>query len=172
MKILQLCPRVPFPPVDGGTLGVYNMAKALDKQGAQIKMLAFNTSKHFVNVNDLPGEFVKTFQIETVYLDNQPRIFSAVKNLFSNQSYHISRFISNDFKNALIKILQNEQFDIIQLDYLMMAAYIEVIRKYSKAKLIYRAHNIEYRIWKRLAESETNFIKRKYYSLISMKIEV
>lgn len=171
MKILQLCPRVPFPPVDGGTLGLYNMAKALNLQGARVKMLAFNTSKHLVNVKELPDEFVKTFQIETVYLDNRPTIFSAVKNLFSNQSYHISRFVSKDFENALIKILRNEQFDIIQLDYLMMAAYIDVIRKYSKAKLIYRAHNIEYRIWNRLAESEKNFIKRKYLMLLAERLK-
>ncbi len=171
MKILQLCPRVPFPPVDGGTLGLYNMAKALNMQGAQVKMLAFNTSKHYVDVKSLPEELVSTFQMETVYLDNRPTIFSAIKNLFSNQSYHISRFVSKDFENDLIKILQKEQFDIIQLDYLMMAAYIDVIRKYSKAKLIYRAHNIEYRIWKRLAESEKNFIKQKYLTLLAERLK-
>lgn len=171
MKILQLCPRVPFPPVDGGLLGLYNMAKALHLQGANVKMLAFNTSKHFVNIKEVPEDFVKTYQLETVYLDNNLSLFSAFKNLFSKQSYHITRFISKDFENALIKILENENFDIIQLDYLTMAVYIDVIRKYSKAKLIYRAHNIEYRIWKRLAESENNFFKRWYLKLLAERLK-
>ncbi len=171
VKILQLCPRVPFPPVDGGLLGLYNMAKALHHQGAKVKMLAFNTSKHFVNIKDVPDEFVKTYQLETVYLDNNISIFSALKNLFSKQSYHISRFISEDFAKALIAILEKENFDIIQLDYLTMAVYIDVIRKHSKAKLIYRAHNVEYRIWERLAESENNFVKRWYLKLLAKRLK-
>ena len=160
MKILQLCPRVPFPPVDGGLLGLYNMAKALHHQGAEVKMLAFNTSKHFVNIKDVHDDFVKTYQLETVYLDNNLSILSAFKNLFSKQSYNISRFISTDFENSLISIFEKENFDIIQLDYLTMAVYIDVIRKHTNAKLIYRAHNVEYRIWERLAESEKNIVKR------------
>lgn len=171
MKILQLCPRVPFPPVDGGTLGLYNLSKALHLQHAEITVLAFNTSKHFVKDDQISEEYLTTHHFHKVYLDNRPTVFSAFINLFSNQSYHISRFVTKDFEDALIQILKTNSFDIIQLDYVVMAAYIDVIRKHSKAKLVLRAHNVEYRIWKRLAESETNFIKRQYLFLLANRLE-
>jgi glycosyltransferase involved in cell wall biosynthesis len=43
-----------------------------------------------------------------------------------------------------------------------MATYLDVIRKYSKAPVILRAHNIEHKIWQRIAENCPNPFKRIY----------
>ena len=171
MKILQLCPRIPYPPVDGGTLGLYNLSKALYLQNAEITVLAFNTSKHFVKDDQISAEYLSTHHLHQVYLDNRPTVLSAIINLFSNQSYHISRFITKDFEEKLVSLLKSNSFDIIQVDYLVMAAYIDVIRKHSNAKVVLRAHNVEYRIWKRLAEIEANILKRKYLFILAKRLQ-
>jgi glycosyltransferase involved in cell wall biosynthesis len=77
---------------------------------------------------------------------------SALLNLmFSRKPYNAVRFISKTFEDELIKVLHENDFDIIQLEGLYVCPYIPVIRENSKAKIIYRAHNIEHEIWSRTA---------------------
>ena len=115
MKILQLCPRLPYPPVDGGTIAMYNLSNSLVDNGAEVKVLAFNTSKHFTAEKDIDVAYASTHRLETVYLDNKIKIKNAFLNLLTNESYHITRFRSVEFSKKLKVILQNGKFDIVQL---------------------------------------------------------
>ena len=162
MKILLLCNRLPFPASDGGSIAISNMAYSLIAQGNQIKILAFNTSKHHIQQNQLPQEVIENFNPTTVDLDNSVKMIGALKCLISGKSYHVERFISTAFQNKLQEILQAENFDIIQLESLYLAPYAPVIRKYSSATLVMRAHNAEFKIWERLAET-TPFGPKKWY---------
>lgn len=170
MKILQLCPRLPFPPVDGGTIGMYNLSNALVDQGAEVKVLAFNTSKHFLDEKSIDPAYAATHHLETVYLDNHLKVKDAFLNLFNKESYHISRFKSQQFSEKLKQVLSKEKFDIVQLDYLPMALYIEEIRQNTNAKIVLRAHNVENRIWKRLAAEEKNILKKWYLNILSNRL--
>ena len=89
-------------------------------------------------------------------------MFEAFKNLFSNESYHVKRFISEDFKNRLIEVLEAEKFDIVQLEMIYMAPYIDTIREHSNAKIVMRMHNVEHKIWERIAKKTVFFAKRWY----------
>ncbi|MBK6282871.1 MAG: hypothetical protein IPF54_09580 [Draconibacterium sp.] len=71
--------------------------------------------------------------------------------LFSKRPYNATRFISNTFARELQKVLRENDFDVVQLEGLYVCPYIPLIRKNSKAKIIYRAHNIEHEIWSRTA---------------------
>ena len=46
MHILLLCPRVPFPPHDGGAIAMYDVAAGLARAGHRVTVLAINTPKH------------------------------------------------------------------------------------------------------------------------------
>ena len=86
----------------------------------------------------------------------------ALKNLFSDKSYHVERFISEEFREKLIKILKKDRYDIVQLEMIYMAPYIETIRANSKALIVLRAHNVEHLIWDRIAK-KTSFLPKKWY---------
>ena len=51
-----------------------------------------------------------------------------------------------------------------------MCAYIPLIRKCSHAKIAYRAHNVEFEIWKRLAIETKNFAKRLYLKNLAKRV--
>jgi len=108
--------------------------------------------------------------IETVYIDTSLKVWDAFANLFSSESYHIKRFISEDFKNKLITILKNDNFDIIQLESLFVTPYIDCIRKYSNAKVVLRAHNVEFEIWERLTTVCKNPLKKAYLKLLTKRL--
>jgi glycosyltransferase involved in cell wall biosynthesis len=171
MKVLQLCPRIPYPPVDGGTIGMYNLSTALLDMGIEVKVLAFNTKKHFIPEEKIDRRYAATHKLEWVYLDNSIDPVKALINVFSNRSYNISRFYSHEYAEKLRSILSSTQYDVVQIDYLTMTLYIDDIRAVSDARIILRAHNVEHRIWKRLAAEERNPLKKFYLGILARQLQ-
>ena len=162
MKILQLCKKFPFPVKDGESIAVTYLSQALAEQGCEISLLCFNTSKHYVDVDRIPDSFDHYQEIRTVQLDNELSSWDAFKNLFSSKSYHVSRFESNEFATELQSMLQENDYDVIQLETLYLAPYVPVIRKHSDAMVVMRAHNVEHEIWERLQQN-IKFLPKKWY---------
>src|SRR5215467_11561534 len=92
MKILQLCIRVPYPPADGGTIAMHSLGQSLIRQGAEVKILAMNTSRHYVKPDSLPDSYKTKTKIEAVDMDTRLKPWAAFKNLFTDESYNIKRF--------------------------------------------------------------------------------
>src|SRR5690606_39924466 len=55
--------------------------------------------------------------------------------------------------------------DVVQLEGVFMASYIPIIRQYSKAKIVLRAHNVEFIIWERFLSTSSIFIKNQYLKI-------
>jgi len=172
MNILQLTNKMPYPAKDGGAIATLNLSKGFINAGAKLTILTMNTAKHFFDEKDLPTELTDKITFETVYVEASINAKDALKNLFfSKLPYNAVRFIDNNYKNKLINILKSEEFDIVQLEGIYLAPYIDTIKKYSTAKISLRAHNIEYEIWKRVSANETNPIKKKYLKVLSNRIK-
>ncbi|MDF2434248.1 MAG: polysaccharide biosynthesis protein PslH, partial [Mucilaginibacter sp.] len=58
-----------------------------------------------------------------------------------------------------------------QFEGLFMSLYLSAIRKNSKAKLIYRLHNIENQIWQRLSLQKTDPFKKSYLKMHAKRIK-
>lgn len=162
MKILQLCKKFPYPLKDGESIAVTTLGRALNELGCEVTLLAMNTSKHYCDLEQLPTNFNHYKSIHTADVDNQIKPIAAFRNLFSKNSYHIERFISVDFDNTLRTLLEKETYDVVQLETLYLAPYIPTIRKYSKALIALRSHNVEHEIWERIT-TNTSFLPKKWY---------
>ncbi len=171
MKILQLCKKFPYPLKDGESIAVTSLSKALCDLGCEMTLLAMNTQKHYFDLNQLPEDFKHYEQIFTVELDNRLRVTDAVKNLFSSESYHISRFISGAFSRKLKEVLQHQDFDVIQLETLYLAPYIPLIQQHSDAIISMRAHNVEHEIWDRITNNTKVFYKKWYLRHLTAKLK-
>lgn len=171
MRILQVTNKVPYPVKDGGAIACMNLTRGFSLLGHQVTVLAMNTEKHHINIDEIP-EPVK--DLADFYLVDVPASVSFISSFlnlfFSNQPYNAVRFISRIFKAELIKLLKNNQFDIIQLEGLYVCPYIPVIREYSSAKIVYRAHNIEHEIWQRTV-ALTKGWKKLYIKNLSKRIK-
>ena len=95
MKILQISKKFPIPKLDGETIAIIEMGKALIAQGCEVSLLTMNTSRHFNNqdINDIKA-LSHYKSVHAVPVDNEIKFVEALSNLFSSDSYHISRFIS------------------------------------------------------------------------------
>jgi len=172
MKILQICNKPPFPPNDGGSIAMNNITYGLLEEACQVKVISLNTKKHFVDIASLPDDYKQKTQIELVNVDTGINPFDAFINLvFTRRSYNLSRFEQPVFEQRLAALLKNEEFDVVIVESVFMNYYTQVIREHSKAKILLRAHNVEFVIWQRLAEEEKNFIKKKYLEILAGRLK-
>ena len=139
--------------------------------GHHVKVLAINSPKYNVKDSDIPEEYKKKTGIELIDVDLDVKPIKAFLNLFTRKSYHVERFISKTFKARLAEVLQKEQFDVVQLEMLYMAPYIETIREHSKAVVVLRAHNVEHKIWERIANETKFFVKRWYINHLAKTLK-
>ena len=130
--------------------------------GHQVKILAINSEKFNVKESDIPEEYKKKTGIELIDVDLHVKPIKAFSNLFTKKSYPVERFISKEFRERLVDVLEKEQFDVVQLEMLYMCPYVEDIRVHSKAIIVLRAHNVEHKIWERIAK-ETKFTVKRWY---------
>lgn len=171
MNILQLCNKVPFPPKDGGCIAMNSLTQGLINEGHSVKVLAINTKKHFIDIEKISDNYRSKTNIEAVFIDTGIKISDAFFNLFTNKSYNIERFYSINFEKKLIEILKSETFDIIQVEGLYVSMYVDIIRKYSKAKIVLRAHNVEYKLWENAMQLAKNPLKKAYLNILAKRLK-
>lgn len=162
MKILQLCKKFPYPIKDGEAIAINGLSKSLHLLGGDVTLLAMNTSRHYFSDSKEEAPLSHYKQVFAVDVDNRIKPWEAFQNLFSRDSYHITRFVSESFAGQLKQLLQNQKFDVVQLETLYLAPYIPLIRRYSDAVIALRAHNVEHEIWHRITEN-TRFAPKKWY---------
>lgn len=171
MRVLQICNKAPYPPNDGSSIAIYNMGEGFISNNVQLHVLTINTKKHFKPDDQIPIEYKEKSHYKSVYRDASVTPWGAFGNLFSSQSYFVSRFCFSEFEKALMKTLKNNVFDVIQLEGLFVAPYIDTIRKYSQAKIVLRAHNVEFLIWERHLAHEKSVLKKWYLSLQTSRLK-
>ncbi len=170
MKILVIGNRFPWPLHDGGALATFQMLKAMAFEGHEVSYFSLNTQKHFVDDKTLLDRFsfckYYSFQINTSITP-----WKAFLNLLSNRSFHLQRFESELANEQLGKLLQSDQFDLVQIEGLYSAGFLSTLRKYFTGHISYRAHNLENQIWYRLAKETSNVIKRVYLEIQAKRLE-
>lgn len=158
----MLCNKSPYPAGEGGPMAMNSIVRGLINAGHRVKILAVNSEKYHIKEKDIPASYKKETGIELIDVDLRIKPMAAFKNLFSDKSYHVERFISDGFKKRLVEILKKDKYDIVQLEMIYMAPYIDTIRENSDAIIVLRAHNVEHLIWDRIA-AKTRFWPKKWY---------
>lgn len=129
-------------------------------QVTQVHYHTLATAKHPFEPEAFPVNeklCVKHYPIRT-----NVTLVGAAVSLLKQESYNLKRFKDQAILQKLQKELKNATFDFVIFESLFAAVYARELRPYSKAKFIYRAHNIEHQIWKDLAV-HTKFILKKWY---------
>ena len=171
MRILIIANKVPYPPKDGGSIATLTLAKHFSYLGHQVEVLAMNTSKHYFNLDQLPSELSDHIKFIGVDTEAPISVIGALNNLFfSEKSYIAERFYTQEFRDKLEELFKESDYDIIQLEGSYMGMYVSDIQKNSRAKIIMRAHNLEYEIWERTAKN-SSILKKYYFSNLAQRIK-
>lgn len=175
MHVLQVCPRVPYPPHDGGAIAMYGVAAGLAAAGHRVTVLAANTPKHHQPADAL-AHLGPNVRLVAVDVDTDLSPWKALRNLlFSGLPYNVERFISPALADALLQLLRTETFDVVQIEGTFVAWYAGLLGRRPGAALagpplVLRAHNVEHTIWQMLAGRARNPLKKWYLEKLAARL--
>jgi glycosyltransferase involved in cell wall biosynthesis len=170
MKILYITHRVPFPPQGGYPIVVYNSIKGALSEGAEVTLFSLNISKHYVPIRNLKDPLLEKISFVTCSINIDVNAWDELRNIVSKRSLNVFRYFKGAGISQLKSILRKKNFDIIQFEGLFVGPYLPLVRQNSHAKIVYRAHNIEYQIWEHQVFSERSPLRRLYLSYKSSKL--
>jgi glycosyltransferase involved in cell wall biosynthesis len=170
VRVLLIAHKNPYPPDDGGKMGIYTMIDGLLSNNIQLDVLLMNPTKIF---RPLEKSLVpkKINYIDAITIDTNIKILTLIYNLFfQKESYFVTRFIDKNFEKKLEEILTKNNYDIVQLESVFSAVYLPLIKQYSN-KIVLRAHNIEHQIWEKVCYYERNIFKKWYLKIQTKRLK-
>ena len=166
-NILIISHKPPYPKVDGGSIAIAQVLEAVLEQGCHVTFLCMETDKH-PSQNSITNT---NLNFKAIYVNTKLKIASALTNMFTKQSYILSRFNQNVFRKALKKILKKQTFDTILFESLFTSSFLNTVNEHSNAKKLYRAHNIEHHIWLQQSNQKKNIFKRWYLKIQAKRLK-
>lgn len=171
MKILILSHRVPFPQNGGYAIVVANTIKGLVNEGHDVSLVALNAKRNS-HASSLPDEdLMGKINYRAYDIDTTVTVLGVATNLFKKTSFNVDRYYDPEFETLLVREVRSTEYDIIQFEGLFVSLYMPAVRKHSKARLIYRAHNIENQIWWRLSQQKIDPFKKSYLRMHARRIK-
>jgi len=168
MNILQLSPQVPFPPTDGGKIGIYNIYKSFVELGCKVTLVAFTNTDVS---NETQNKYVHRNTIFLpIILDSRNTKFRIFKHFIFNQSLYIEKHYNKNLISIIESKIDLNQIDIIHADHSNMAKLgLEIGRKYN-IPVGLRLHNVEYIIWKRYYDELKFYDPKRFFILQQYKL--
>ena len=168
MRVLQLCPKPLFAPMDGGKIAMIDIAEGLRENGVEVIQWMIHTHFH-----QFPLELKSTenTQIQKSFIDTSIHWQDALLNLFKTQSYNIQRFNNKKANDELMAVIEKFQPQIIQAESIFCLTALEEIKRKFNIPVVLRAHNVEHQIWKRIAAATQNPLKKWYLNFLSKRLK-
>jgi glycosyltransferase involved in cell wall biosynthesis len=166
VKVLQLTHRLPVPPVDGGKKGILGFVRQystrLGPENLALMCLA-PIEEAGTDLSELKA-LASICQVSYGQFRNRP--FGVLRNSLLERRipYNMEKYISTEYLEKLQRLVEIFQPDVIHCDHLHTAWYAAQIRRYRPdILLVLREHNVESTIIGRLADRESNPLKRAVF---------
>jgi glycosyltransferase involved in cell wall biosynthesis len=155
MKILQIAPQVPYPLIDGGKIGIFNIMKYVARRGNKVDFAAYCSDDNVLRYRDMFEQFCC---FNFIQHNTKNNLLGLVKNIFSRVPYNFEKYQSRAMKQFLLEYFRNNDVDVVHVDHAHMAWVVDVIRPLTKAKIVLREHNFELKIMRRFYRGQKNII--------------
>jgi glycosyltransferase involved in cell wall biosynthesis len=160
MRILQLTPRLSYPPSDGGRVVMLQIATAMQRLGADVRILSLNPKKQHADL-ETAQQALAPIPVDAIDIDTLDLPRSVRRGLMSRGlPMLVARFFSQQFRRELRALLQASDVDVVQIESPFLLLYVPYIRAYSRAVIVLRSLNVEFRILEQEAAREKHRLFR------------
>lgn len=167
MRILLLTGGLPYPPASGGAIRTYGIIHGLHNAGHEVALLSFHDDD--TTPASTPLAELCT-HIDTAPLPRRAYRERLLDLALSGQPDLARRLDSDVFRQKLMRLLSENQFDLVQFEGLETADYLPLVRQLQpNAKLCYDAFNAEYmlqRVISQVDRREARRLPAAVYSLV------
>lgn len=140
------------------------LTQSLAESGEDVEVLSLNPRKH-------RGNPVGPVPIHAVDIDTSRRFVPAFRAMTSSTPLIVGRFVSSEFRDALRATLRRFNPDIVQIESPFLLPYAAMVRAESRARVVLRSLNVEFRIWEGLARIERRSLRRLVLQRIASSLK-
>ncbi len=169
MRILQLCHRVPWPPIDGGRIAMGQVTQGLRALGHDVTVVALNPSKSASDPSTAATALGVPLHSLPISLDPTP--WGALAAGVQRQPYAMTRFRSRQLGPLVHRLQEERAFDLIWLEGIYQAPDACAVATAMQLPIVMRAHNVEAQVWAGHARLARNGFERSYYRLQAKQVE-
>ncbi len=176
-RILYFAPKECWPPSTGAQLRNFYLARELAAGGERVTYLGFSDEKaraeqkdsyQFENRNPV-GEWCE--DLITIPLESSYSVGKLARGLIGKTPLPILNYTTPAMQQKLAQVLDEKDFDIVQVEGLHLADYLPILRAArSKPKLICDWHNVESELMQRYGEQETSLPRRVYARMTAKRM--
>ncbi len=172
MKILYFSNKPVYPIVDGGCRGMMAvLSLMLHHADYDIKMVTLSTEKHPFDLQKFPDWLKERTRPEAIPIQTAVTPWKAFLSLFKQGSYNLDRFYDAEAGRQLLKQIEQFRPDIVYFDSLFTAPYHDLVTTIFKGRTVMRSHNVEFRIWEKLAAGERNPLKKLFLKKLARDLK-
>lgn len=166
MRILFLSPRQCWPFQSGAKLREFHLARALGERG-ELTHVFFSPPS-----TTAPGPAELPFARKIVAVPQPPSYTPGLilRGIFSRWPLPVLNYTSEPMKAALREVTAAQQFDLVHLDSIHMAAYAPMLRQATGAPVVYDWHNIESEAMLRYSEHVSSPLRKVYAALTAKRL--
>ena len=162
MKVLQLVPRLPFPPSDGGKIGILGIVRGYVRAGHRVRLLGFDTDDSSEAFESSIAPLLSGHYIER--LPARKSVQSGISSLFTRRPFLREKYWSRSMARHVMENYAAWKPDFVHIDHSHMGAYGLALKQLNPDARVYlRAHNVDYVIWERLLATSTNPLSRAFF---------
>jgi sugar transferase (PEP-CTERM/EpsH1 system associated) len=159
MKILFITDLLPYPPISGDRIRVYNIIRRLARQH-RVWLFSMFSPEGTTGVTHME-EFCE--RVEAIDIPRQNPVFhlpGLMRFAFTGRPLGLKFFESEIQKNKIRELTKEEQFDIVNIEPSHMALYRESLTPNLHTKQVLGFHNIAFLQYERLYHFETTTIRK------------
>ena len=157
IRVLHFAPRACWPLDTGSKLRIYHLARVLGAQ-ARVALLAF--AEPGQNLSELEEVFEK---VVTVSRGKGYSFGTVLRGAVGKTPLPLLNYTTEEMKQGLARLLEEHDFDVIQVESFHLMNYLPVIRAVrSRPLVVCDWHNVESDLMRQYAESERNLVRKAY----------
>lgn len=165
MKILLVCPSLPYPPDQGSYVRCFNLIKNLSHNHDVDLVSLRNSSKDEEKIAGLEKYCRRVYLAARKF---QPRVIQIPKvfcRFIRGRPFTVKYTESKDLGRLLYEVTEKKDYDIMQFESSELAANLGFIHPRQKARTILSLYDVNFLRYYRMYRNERSFYKRIKYFL-------
>ncbi len=154
MKVLLISPYIPYPPITGGKVRVYNFLKKLSKKHEIVLICLLKNTDEFKDVKVLEKQ---GFKIYPVLRRKAWSVQNLLRTLFTKYSFlTVVNNFSTETESLILEVIEKEKPDLIHLETFYMAQSLLAVRDKIKIPILLAEVDVEAQVYFRNAKQQKN----------------
>ena len=157
LKVLVLSPGLPYPPIWGFGIRVYQFLRLLARRH-DVTLLTYEEPDEAEKVAAVRALGVTVHTVPRVKATEADKRREQFRSMFSSQSYQRRSVYSSAMQSRLADLARQNGYDVIQVESSQLAGF----EFDPSAVVVLDEHNIEYELLHRMYQTERSIVRRLY----------